>query len=97
MARSSSSVETHGDELVQRAAVLGQHAQRAVFGVDEVAGLLNDPAQHDGQVQLGVEDHDGLEQAAQLGGILNTVEGLHGVQATGGQRPRGGAGLRAAP
>ena len=83
--------QAHGDELVQRAAVLAQHAQRAVLGVDQDAGLLNEPTQDHGQVQLGVEDHDGLEQATQLGGILNAVEGLHGVQATGGGGPLSGA------
>ena len=67
--------------------VLGQHAQRAVFGVDEVAGLLDDPPQDHGQVQLAVEDHDGLQQSAQLGGILDPVEGLHGVQAKGRPPP----------
>ena len=42
-------------------------------------GLLDDPAQHDGQVELGVEDEDGLDEAAQLGGIVDPVERLHGV------------------
>ena len=79
MARSSSELEAHGEELVERPPVLGQHAQRSVLGVDEVAGLLDDPAEHHRQVQLGVEDQDRLDKSPQLGGIVDTVEGLHGL------------------
>ena len=79
MACSSSLVEAHGEELVERPPVLGQHAERPVLRVDEVARLLDDPAQHHGQVELGVEDQDRLDQAAQLYGIVDPVEGLHGL------------------
>jgi len=57
----------------------GQHAQRPVPGVNQVSGLLNDPAQHHRQVELGVEDEDRLHQPAQLGGIVDPVDGLHGT------------------
>ena len=79
MACSSSLAEADGEELVERPPVLGQHAERPVLRVHEVAGLLDDPAEDHRQVQLGVEDQDGLHQAAQLGGIVDPVEGLHGA------------------
>ena len=71
--------QAHREELVERPPVLGQHPQGAVLRIDEVDGLLDDPAQDHGQVQLGVEDEDGLDEAAQLGGIVDPVERLHGV------------------
>ena len=71
--------QTDGQELVQRPPVLGQDAERPVLRVDEVAGLLDDPPEHHRQVQLGIEDEDRLHQSAQLGGIVDPVEGLHGT------------------
>ena len=53
--------------------------ERAVLGIDEVDGLLDDAAEHHGQVQLGVEDENGLDETAQLCGIVDPVERLHGV------------------
>ena len=79
MARSSSWREADGQELVQRPPVLGQDAECPVLGVDEVTGLLDDPPEHHRQVELGVEDEDRLHQSAQLGGIVDPVEGLHGT------------------
>ena len=70
--------QADGQELVQGPSVLGQDAERPVLRVDEVAGLLADPPEHDRQVQLGIEDEDRLDQSAQLGGIIDPVEGLHG-------------------
>ena len=78
MACSSSGLEAHGDELVERPPVLGQHAERPVLRVDEVTGLLDDPAQHHREVELGVEDQDRLHQSAQSRGIVDPVERLHG-------------------
>ena len=71
--------EAHGEELVERPPILGQHAQRPVLGVDQVAGLLDDPAQHHREVELGVEDQDRLDETPQFGGIIDPVEGLHGL------------------
>ena len=70
--------EADGQELVEGPAVLGEDAERAVLRIHEVAGLLTDPPEHHRQVQLGVEDEDRLDQSAQLGGIVDPVEGLHG-------------------
>ena len=69
--------QANRDELVQGPPVFGQDAQRAELRVDEIDGLLDDPAQHHRQVQFGVEDQDGLHEAAQLDGIVDTVERLH--------------------
>ena len=71
--------EADGQELVEGPTVLGQDAERPVLRVHEVAGLLDDPPEHHRQVQLGVEDEDRLHQSAQLGGIVDPVEGLHGT------------------
>ncbi len=70
--------QPHGQELVQRPAILGQDPECPELRVDEVTGLLNDPPEHQRQIELGVENEDRLHQTAQLGGIVDPVEGLHG-------------------
>ena len=70
--------EPDRQELIERLPVLGQDTERPVLGIDEVTGLLDDPPEHHGQIQLGIEDEDRLHQSAQLGGIVDPVEGLHG-------------------
>ncbi len=77
MACSSSLSRPDREELVERPPVLGEHAERPVLCVHQVACLLDDPAQHHRQVELGVEDQDRLDQAAQLDGIVDPVERLH--------------------
>ena len=83
-------VEPYRQELVKSLAVGRQHAQRAELRVDEVTGLLDDAAQHDRQVQLGIEDQNRLHQAAQPGGIVDLVERLDPLHVEPGycRRPR---------
>ena len=71
--------QADGQELVQGPSVLGQDTECPVLGVHQVASLLADPPEHHRQVELGIEDEDRLHQSAQLGGIVDPVEGLHGT------------------
>ena len=54
-------VQADGDELGQPA-VVADHAQRAVAGVDQRDGGLDDPAQHDLQVQVAADGDHRLQQ-----------------------------------
>ena len=56
-------VDAHGDELGQPGPRPVEHPERAVAGVDEIGGGLDDAAQHDRQAQLGPDRHDGVEEA----------------------------------
>ena len=54
-------VEPDRDELGQPA-VLADHAEGAVPGVDQPNGRLGDPAQHGFQLKIRADAHHGLEQ-----------------------------------
>ena len=46
-------VDADGDELRQLRAGLVEHPERAVAGVDQLDGALDDPPQHRRQVEVG--------------------------------------------
>jgi len=53
------------DELDEMLAVRRKHAQRAISGVDHVAGRGDDPRQHLGELEVGADGHDAIEQSGQ--------------------------------
>jgi len=58
-------VDAHGDELGQRGAVLVEHAEGPVAGVDERHGRLGDALQRGVQVEVRPDGEHGVEEATQ--------------------------------
>ena len=56
-------LEPDGDELGQRGAVVVEDPEGAVPGVGHRAGLVDDVAQQGGQLEIGLEEQRGLEDA----------------------------------
>jgi hypothetical protein len=70
----SSPCPSDRDELGQ-AAVVADHAERAVAGLDQRHRGLDDLAEHDLQVQVGADRDDGFQQ-----GMDPVPGGQHGLQ-----------------
>ena len=73
-------VDADVDELLQAVAVGAQHTQRAVLGVEQLAGRLDDTAEHHLEGKVADDALVRLEQAAHtvLGGahVMGTVDEL---------------------
>ncbi len=66
-------IDADGDEVAEPDALGVEHAECAVVGADEGGRGLGDASQDRRQVQFGADDHDGVEQVAQLCGSGVTV------------------------
>jgi hypothetical protein len=58
-------IDPRNDELGQRLTGLVEHAERAVAGVDQLAGGIDDALQRRGEVQVGPDRHRGIDQLTQ--------------------------------
>ena len=58
-------VDADGDELGEPRPGLVEHPERAVAGVDELDGALDDAPQHGGQVEIEPDREHGVEQLPQ--------------------------------
>src|SRR4051794_23426017 len=54
-----------GDELRETRAFRVQDPERAVLGIYQSPGSLDDPPQHRREIQVGADRHDGVEQLTQ--------------------------------
>lgn len=54
--------QSDGDELLQLLAVVAQHSERSVPGIDQAHRGSDDAAQDDGQFQFAAHRHDGLQK-----------------------------------
>ena len=54
-------VDPYGDELREPRAGVVEHAQRAVAGIDEPDGRLDDPSEHRGEVEIRAEGEHGVK------------------------------------
>jgi uncharacterized protein with von Willebrand factor type A (vWA) domain len=51
-----------------------EHTEGGVAGADQTTGFVGDVLQEFGQVQVGAEQQRGLEESAQVAGILDGIE-----------------------
>ena len=73
-------VDADRDELREAGAGVVEHAQRAVAGVDERHRALDDPLEHRGDVEVGTDRQDGVEQLTKA--PRSRMFSWHGVQRT---------------
>ncbi|MEZ5139684.1 MAG: hypothetical protein R2711_13240 [Acidimicrobiales bacterium] len=59
-------VDAHGHEGREVGAVGAEHAEGAVAGADQLDGGLGQPSQHDRQVEVRPERHDGVDQPSEI-------------------------------
>ena len=73
-------VDADRDELREAGAGIVEHTQCAVAGVDERDRALDDPLEHRGDVEVGTDRQDGVEQLTKA--PRSRMFGWHGVQGT---------------
>lgn len=64
-------INPHGDELGQRRLVVVEHSECTVTGTGHRCGLFDNMAQKGRELEIPLDKYDGLEDPAELGGILN--------------------------
>ncbi len=67
----SSGSETNRDELGQSRTVLVEDTERTITSAGHRAGLIDDMAQEDREVEVALNEQHGVEYPTQRGGVLD--------------------------
>ena len=73
-------LEADGQELIECRAVLAQHAQRAITGIDECARLADQVSEHDRKGELPLDHQHRLHQPPEFDGIVDLIEWWHALR-----------------
>ena len=86
-------LEADGEELVERRAVLAQHAECPVTGIDERTCLSDQVAEDDRKAQFSLHHEHRLYEPPELDGVVDLIERSHRSQGSWS----GGSGVRRGP
>jgi two-component system response regulator DevR len=67
--------QSDGQELIERGPLSVEHPERSVAGPDQAAGLFDQVAEQDREVDIGFEHQDGVHQPAEFVGVLDPAVG----------------------
>ena len=73
-------LEADGQELIECRAVLAQHAQRTITGIDECARLPDQVSEHDRKGELPLDHQHRLHQPPEFDGIVDLIEWWHALR-----------------